>query len=127
MKLITGKVLRGVVLGALGGTLVLGSANAGADVLSCPTRDGSVRVWDAETNGCGRLSANNLDWRTFGWNDRMDQFGNDDWTRGRSMCLYKDINRRGTVVRLPVANSVTWRNVVSSNWWTGTSSCPGPA
>jgi hypothetical protein len=100
---------------------------ASADVLSCPSTDGTVRVWDRERNACGRFSANNPDWRNIGnppWNNRMDDFGNDDWTRGRSMCLYDGYNYSTAHERhrLRPGYRYRWANKVSSNRWT--SDCP---
>jgi hypothetical protein len=105
-----------LVLGALVGV----ESSASADLNQCATVNGSVRVFDIERNACGRLTVNNSDWRNIGnppWNDRIDQFGNDDWSRGRSMCLYRDISYLGTVVTLRPGYTVTWRNIVSSNRW----------
>ena len=96
-----------------------------ADVLSCPQQSGTVRVWDREVNRCGFLSLANTDWRFIGsppWNDRIDQFGNDDFVQQRAMCLYQDIQFVGARVILPTGFWVTWNNTVSSNRWT-TSSC----
>lgn len=95
---------------------------AAADVLSCPKQDGAVRVWDRETNHCGILDLNNLDWRFIGWNDLIDNFGNDDFIHNRTMCLFQDIQYRGPNVALPPGFVVTWNNTVSSNHWT-TSGC----
>jgi hypothetical protein len=95
---------------------------ASADLFQCSSRDGSVRVYDAERNACGRLTTNNPNWTQIGnppWNDRIDSFGNDDWTRGRDMCLYRDINYApvSSAVRLPPGYAVDWPNAVSSNRW----------
>jgi len=119
--------LLSTVLAAAAGCILTAQTTADATVLSCPSRDGTVRVWDQATNRCGSLTYNNADWRTIGspsWNDRMDDFGNDDWTRGRSMCLYRDINYKGTSVRLRPGYRAQWSNTVSSNRWTTASTCP---
>ena len=96
-----------------------------ADVLSCPSQNGTVRVWDQAVNRCGILSLNNTDWNFIGnppWNNRIDQFGNDDFIQHRTMCLYDGIQFTGTPVALPPGFRLTWNNTVSSNRWT-TSSC----
>jgi len=101
---------------------------ASADVLTCPKQDGAVRVWDGDVNRCGILDQNNPDWRNIGnppWNDRIDQFGNDDFIQHRTMCLFQDIFLGGAKVALPPGNVVTWNNIVSSNRWTS-SNCNFP-
>lgn len=96
--------------------------SAAADLFQCQSRDGSVRVYDRERNACGRLTADNANWTQIGnpnWNDRIDDFGNDDWTRGRAMCFYRDVGYwpvSGSLRLLP-GYAGTWRNTVSSNRW----------
>ena len=115
---------------ALGGQLML-QQQASADLFQCKSVDGSVRVWDREANSCGRLTENNSDWRYIGtnpWNDRIDQFGNDDWSRGRNMCLYEHIlygqnGWGGASVHLRPGYATTWNNKVSSNRWTTAGGC----
>lgn len=111
-------------LAVAAGCILTAQSSADATVLSCPTRDGTVRVWDREANRCGTLTYNNADWRTIGWDNRMDDFGNDDWTRGRAMCLYSGINYGGSVQRLRPGYRLQWANTVSSNRWTTASTCP---
>lgn len=93
---------------------------AHADVLNCPQTSGTVRVWDRERNACGWLSVDNRDWRNIGnppWDNRIDDFGNDDFSRRRDMCLYSGYQNSGSSVLLPVGNRVIWNNTVSSNAW----------
>lgn len=93
---------------------------ASADVLNCRQADNTVRVFDIEANACGTLDRDNFDWRNVGsppWQDRIDQFGNDDFGSQNSMCLYRDINFKGPSVSLPPGYVVTWNNTVSSNQW----------
>jgi hypothetical protein len=94
---------------------------ASADLYGCKSKDGTVRVYDRERSACGWLSYDNPDWTKIGnppWNDRMDDYGNDDWTKGRTMCLYKDIKYKSLLVRL--RPGYAWTNIpnaVSSNKW----------
>jgi len=94
---------------------------AAADLFQCQSKDGTVRVYDRERNACGRLSADNPDWTKIGnppWNDRIDDYGNDDWTRGRSMCLFKHVGYNTLLVRIPPGYA--WSDIpnsVSSNQW----------
>jgi hypothetical protein len=103
--------------------LILGSTEdraASADVLNCPQQSGTVRVWDRERNACGWLSVSNPDWRRIGspaWDNRIDDFGNDDFGQGRDMCLYSGYQYSGNSVLLPVGHRVVWNNTVSSNAW----------
>jgi len=110
------------------------AAAAPQTVLNCPSSDGRVRVWDGERGACGSLRYNNSDWRNIGnpvWDNRIDEYGNDDWTNGRTMCLYDGYNYTNAVLPLAVGHASApiggydprpWYNRVSSNRWT-TSGC----
>jgi len=106
---------------ALGAGVMVFAQQASASLASCPVRSGTTRMIDDESGRCGYVADNNRDWRTFGWNDRADEFGNDG--RLLANCLYRDIHCGGPFVKLPLRNVVTWRNTVSSNFWTN-GSCP---
>ena len=124
MMLTKGRLIRGAALASLGAGFLLGGGAAEANVLDCDYADGTVRAQDLATNHCYLLRSNIPDYRSWGGNDYLDQFGNDDWTRGRAMCFYQDINYRGQRARLPVGYVFTWSNIVSSSLWTTASTCP---
>lgn len=115
---------------ALAGAILVCSAEANAGPRSCLPRYGTVRVWDADSNRCGFLTENNPNWKLLGappWDDRMDEFGNDDWIHGRSMCFYDRANYAGANFLLKVGYyqaDRNWYNRVSANRWTTASNCP---
>src|SRR5690242_9746933 len=119
------RILSALIVAAMAGGIWVVELQASADVLSCPQQTNAVRVWDRERNSCGILAHDNTDWRNIGspaWNDRIDQFGNDDFVGQRTMCLYRDIHfvPVESAFALPVGWMVTWNNTVSSNRWTFT-------
>lgn len=118
-------VLSALVVTAATSGIWMAQRHASADVFSCTQETDSVRVWDRERNACGWLTVNNPDWRFIGnpaWNDRIDQFGNDNFDFQDTMCLYRDINYTpfNVSVALPVGFWVEWNNTVSSNRWRNT-------
>src|SRR5262245_34605510 len=119
--LINKKLLLVAATATLGIGVMVFEHQADADLASCPVQREYTRFTDIESAGCGHVKDNNRNWGDFGWNDRADEFGNDGISFAN--CLYHDINCRGASVKLPLRSTVTWRNVVSSNFWTN-GSCP---
>jgi hypothetical protein len=122
MRVLVSVALATVTIGAW-----FAQRRASADILTCPKLSGSVRVWDGgDRGGCGQVSTDNDDWRFVGrpaWQDRIDQFGNENFVSQRTMCLYEHIRYGGARVALPPGNIVTWDNIVSSNRWKPGTGC----
>ncbi|MES9972422.1 MAG: hypothetical protein ABW092_20505 [Candidatus Thiodiazotropha sp.] len=93
------------------------SAYAGTVICS----PGATCFKDYETSRWGQVFYNNYDWGAFGWDDRADLF----WNNGRTHnnCLHAVSAHdpswaSGLSVLLYRGQWLTWRNTVSSNFWT---------
>lgn len=118
-------ILTALVVTVAGSGIWIAQRPAAADAFSCSQHFDATRVWDRERNACGWLTVDNPDWRRIGspaWNDRIDQFGNDNFDNNLTICLYRDINYTpaDSFLRLPPGWSGEWNNTVSSNRWRNT-------
>ncbi len=112
MKATMSRLLATIVsLAALVGVTVIDQGTA----LAACNGAGYLCFYDYGTSDWGSVDGNNNYWGTFGWNDRADYFVN--YGRSCSVRVYQNINGGGAGYAIVRGGTLTWPNIVSSNYW----------
>jgi len=88
---------------------------APAEAASSCKGAGYLCFYDYASAQYGSVAGNNANWGAFGWNDRADWFRNDG--RSCTVRVYQHINGQGAGYAIPRGSTLSWSNIVSSNYW----------